>query len=70
MQQREFDITIEPDGQVRLHVRGYKGKSCLEAVKLFERVVGQLKSQQLTSEYYEPDERVRFHIEQHRPDTS
>lgn len=44
MQQREFDITIEPDGQVRLHVRGYKGKSCLEAVKLFERVVGQLKS--------------------------
>lgn len=70
MPQREFDITIQPDGEVHLHVRGYKGKSCLEAVKLFEHVVGQLKSQQFTSEYYEPDEQVRFHIEQRRPDTS
>ncbi len=64
MPQREFDITIEPDGSVRLHVQGYKGKSCLEAVKLFERVVGEVKSQQATSEFYEPDEVVRYHIEQ------
>lgn len=70
MPQREFDITIEPDGEVRLHVRGYKGKSCLEAAKLFERVVGPLKSKQLTSEYYEPDEQVRFYIEQRRPDNA
>ena len=64
MPQREFDITIEPDGRVRLHVQGYKGKSCLEAVKLFERVVGEVKSQQATSEFYEPDEVVRYHLEQ------
>jgi Protein of unknown function (DUF2997) len=64
MPQREFDITIAPDGSVELHVRGYKGKSCLEAVKLFEAVVGELKSQRETSEFYEPDETVRYRIEQ------
>ena len=51
MAQREFDITIGPDGEVELHIQGYKGKSCLEIVKLFEKVVGQVKSQQQTSEF-------------------
>jgi len=64
MPQREFDITIEADGSVHLHVRGYKGKGCHDAVKLFEQVVGEVKSQQATSEFYEPDEVVRYHIEQ------
>jgi hypothetical protein len=64
MAPREFDITIEPNGQVRLHVQGYKGKSCLEAVKLFEKIVGELKQQQETSEFYEPEELVQYHLEQ------
>jgi len=64
MPQREFDITIGPDGQVELHVQGYKGKSCLEAVKLFEQIVGELKAKQETSEFYEPDEQVQYRIDQ------
>ena len=64
MPQREFDITIGKDGSVQLHVKGYKGHSCLEAVKVFEQIVGEMKSQQETSEFYEPDEQVRFNIEQ------
>ncbi len=64
MAQREFDITIGPSGEVNLHIRGYKGKSCLEVVKLFEKIVGRVKSQQETSEFYEPEEEVRFHIDQ------
>ena len=64
MPQREFDLTIAPDGSVELHVKGYKGKSCLEAMKIFEQIVGELKSQQATSEMYEPDEQVRFNIDQ------
>ena len=66
MPQREFEISIEPDGHVHLHVQGYKGKSCLDAVKMFERIVGEIKSQQMTSEFYEPDEVVRYHLEQHQ----
>ena len=64
MPQREFDITIAPDGSVELHVKGYKGKSCLEAVKLFESIVGELKAQRETSEFYEPDEQVHYRAEQ------
>ena len=64
MPQREFEITIAPDGSVEVHVKGYKGKSCLEAMKIFEQVVGEMKSQRETSEFYEPDEQVQFKIEQ------
>ena len=31
---------------------------------IFERIVGEPKSQQETSEFYEPEEHVRFDIEQ------
>jgi hypothetical protein len=64
MAQREFNITIGADGSVEVHVKGYKGKSCLEAMKIFERVVGEMKSQRETSEFYEPDENVQRNIEQ------
>jgi len=64
MRLREFDITIGPDGSVEVHVKGYKGKGCLEAVKVFEQMVGPTQSQRLTSEYYDPEEEVRYHIEQ------
>ena len=64
MPQREFEITIAPDGSVEVLVKGYKGKSCLEAMKIFEQVVGEMKSQRETSEFYEPDEQVQINIEQ------
>jgi len=64
MAQREFEITIAPDGGVELHVKGYKGKRCLEVMKIFEQVVGEMKARRETSEFYEPDEQVQFNIEQ------
>ena len=64
MPEREFDITIGADGNVELHVKGYKGKSCLEAMRMFEQIVGELKAQRETSEFYEPEEVVRYNIEQ------
>lgn len=64
MPQREYEITIGPDGWVEVHVKGFKGKSCLAAAKLFEEIVGDVKSRQMTSEFYEPDEEVRYDVEQ------
>ena len=61
---REFDITIAPDGSVELHIKGYKGKSCLEVMKLFEEAVGALQARRETSEFYEPDEQVQLNIDQ------
>jgi hypothetical protein len=65
MPEREYDLTIAPNGEVQLHVHGYKGKGCLDAVKMFEKIVGELKSQQATHEFYEPEEVVRYNVEQH-----
>lgn len=64
MRLREFEITIGPDGSVELQVKGYKGKRCLEAVKMFEQIVGGVQSQRLTDEYYDPEEEVQYRIEQ------
>ena len=64
MRQREFDITIGPDGSVEVHVKGYKGKRCLEAAKLFETTIGETQARHLTSEYYDPEEEVQYHVEQ------
>ena len=64
MPQREFEITIAPNGSVELHVKGYKGKGCLEAVKMFEQMIGEIQSQRATSEMYEPEEEVRYRLEQ------
>lgn len=64
MPQREFDITIGKTGEVELHLKGFKGKGCLEAVKMFEEIVGEMKAQQATSEFYEPEELVQYRIDQ------
>jgi len=64
MPQREFEITIGKTGEVELRVKGIKGRGCLEVVKLFEKIVGELKEQQPTSEFYEPEEQVQFRIDQ------
>ena len=62
MPQREFEITIGPTGEVELHIRGYKGKACLEVAKMFEQIVGEMKGKQETNEFYEPDEQVRIDL--------
>ncbi len=64
MAQREFNVTIGADGSVEVHIKGYKGRSCTEAVKLFQQIVGEIKAEQKTSEFYEPEELVQFRVDQ------
>jgi hypothetical protein len=64
MPEREFEITIGKAGEVELHIKGVKGRGCLEVVKMFEEIVGEVKSQRQTSEFYEPDEQVQYRIDQ------
>lgn len=65
MKAREYEITIGPNGEVEVHVDGFKGKGCLEAIKFFEEVVGKSQDVRHTSGYYEPEEDVRILGEQH-----
>ena len=50
MAERDFNITIGSDGGVELHATGLSGSSCLEAVRLFEKMVSEIKSHPLVAE--------------------
>lgn len=63
MPMRELEVSIAADGTVDVHIKGYKGKRCHEAAKMLEEIVGQMKSQRETSEFYEPEEQVQYHVE-------
>ena len=60
MHAHEIEIEIDKDGHVRVHVKGAKGKACLEYAKYLEQLIGRIESQELTSEYYEPEAKTRI----------
>lgn len=64
MAQHDVEIIISQTGEVKVHVKGVKGKGCLEYAKWLTRVVGKVKDQQLTSEYYEPETKARIELTQ------
>ena len=64
MAQHDIEITISKTGEVRVHVKGAKGKSCMEYAKWLTQVIGKVKDQKLTSEYYEPEEKNRIDLKQ------
>jgi len=50
-----LDIEISPSGETRVHIKGMKGKKCMEVVDLFKGFLGEVKDLKKTSEYYEPE---------------
>ena len=52
----EFDITIGKDGVVELHVKGFHGSACLDVIKMFERMAGEMKSAEQTGDSSRPQE--------------
>lgn len=64
MAQHEVEITISKTGEVKVHVKGVKGKACLAYAKWLAELVGKIRDQQLTSEYYEPEIKARINLEQ------
>lgn len=64
MKKREYEITISPTGEVEVHIDGFKGKGCLEAIRFFEKVIGETKDVRQTSAFYEPDEDVQIRNQQ------
>jgi hypothetical protein len=64
MAQHEVEISISKTGEVKVHVKGAKGKACLEYAKWLTQVIGKVKSQQMTSELYEPETKARIDLHQ------
>jgi hypothetical protein len=50
---KEIEVSIEKNGQVKVHISGVKGPGCMEYAKLFERIVGPIEEEEHTWEYYE-----------------
>jgi hypothetical protein len=64
MAQHEIEITISKTGEVKVHVKGAKGKSCTVYSKWLTGIIGKVLDQQPTSEYYEPEIKARINLEQ------
>ena len=57
-ERHELEVTIDPQGNITVEVKGAKGPACLDYVDLFEQNVGRVKRKTLTGEYYEPGREV------------
>jgi hypothetical protein len=54
MDLQEVEVFIEPDGRVRVEVRGVKGPSCLDVTRALETALGgKVEDRQLTPEAHE-----------------
>jgi hypothetical protein len=58
----ELEIEIDDKGDVKVHVKGIKGKGCLEYLEIFQTVLGEVVKKDLTPEYYEEEVHVKKHI--------
>ncbi len=61
---RDIEITIAPNGQIEVHVKGMPGKQCLKVRDMLAGLVGRAHSEQHTGEYYQSEEVVS--LEQRR----
>ena len=62
MAQHDVEITISKSGEVKVHVKGVKGKGCMEYAEWLAEIVGKVKDKQLTSEYYEPETKAKIQL--------
>ena len=61
MEIQEIEVTIGKNGQVQLHVRGAKGKKCLDLTRELEQALGgQLEHREFTSEAQEDTSSVQI----------
>jgi hypothetical protein len=58
----ELEITIGPDGQVRIVTHGLTGQACLTETKELEKAVGEVKQREKTREFYVRESRTKTSI--------
>ncbi|MBI3267534.1 MAG: DUF2997 domain-containing protein [Planctomycetes bacterium] len=55
----ELEVEISPTGEVKLAVKGVKGKSCVDLTLAFEKAVGEVKDRKFTPDYYQAAKAVQ-----------
>jgi Protein of unknown function (DUF2997) len=64
--QEELVIEISPAGELRVEVKGAGGKRCLDYLEVFQRLLGPVREQHLTPEYYEAEMQAQAQQKLHR----
>ena len=49
----EIEVRISTEGKVELGVAGAKGRNCLDLTVQIERLLGEVQTREICSEYYE-----------------
>ncbi|MDD3625721.1 MAG: DUF2997 domain-containing protein [bacterium] len=60
---RELEIIVDKEGRVSVKIKGFPGKACMDVAKILEEALGEIKEEEHTSEYYEPEEENRIDLE-------
>jgi len=55
MPMEELEITIDPEGNVSVRVKGVKGERCEDVTRDLEEAIGDLEERKHTDEYYQRD---------------
>lgn len=58
----ELEITIGPDGEVRIVTHGLKGQACLAETKDLEKALGDVKQREKTREFYQEEDKARTKV--------
>lgn len=51
-----IEITVSPNGETKLEMKGFAGGECREASKFVEDVLGERAGEQLTAEFHQGQE--------------
>jgi len=54
----DIEIEISETGEVKAHIKGIPGKGCSDVAKILKEIVGEVKSDTKTSEYYQPEPKI------------
>lgn len=63
MAREELEIEISPSGKVTVRTIGIKGARCVDVGEMVARIVGQIETRELTSEYYEAEADVHTRVD-------
>ncbi|MFL5270517.1 MAG: DUF2997 domain-containing protein [Anaeromyxobacteraceae bacterium] len=55
----EIEVTLSPEGEVRLVTHGLKGQSCVAETEVLEKALGAVTKRERTSEFYQQATAVR-----------
>lgn len=59
MSQQTIEITVDPEGRVRVETKGFAGPACREAGRFVERALGAATAETLTAEFFRAEQAER-----------